>query len=92
MPARYRLARDPHRPLRLGVVTSLLLVPLLVILHAPLIAALVPGALVTAVQMFEARDQPKALPSAELVDPHDLHEVARVDRAQPVEGHSRRLS
>ena len=92
MPARHRISRNPHRPLRLGVLTTLLLVPLLIILHAPLIAALVPGAIVTAAQMLDGRDQRPALPAAELVDPQDARELARVARAIPVEGESRRVS
>ena len=85
----------PSRPRRtMGVMRllALLAIPLLLALHAPLLAAVVPGALLT-VASLQARDaqQREALPSTALVDADDLAELMRVSAATPVSGHSHRV-
>lgn len=79
--------RRPHRPRsgwRLGFV-ALALLPLLLALGAPLAAAIVPGALLgaAAASSWSAVERPAAaLPSAQLVDPDDPREAARIARAE----------
>lgn len=69
---------------RLGFV-ALALLPLLLALGAPLAAAIVPGALLTAAaaSSWQGVERPTAaLPSAQLVDPDDPREAARIAQAE----------
>lgn len=84
--------RAPKRRMRLGLL-AMLLVPLLLVLHAPLLAAVVPGALLTVASLdaLEQRDA-RALPAAHVVDPADGFEAARIERAVWVPSQSARVS
>ncbi len=77
---------------RFGLLTAALLVPLLVLLHAPLVAAIVPSAVLTYVSIHTLdqveRERPPAL-RVELVDPDDPIERERIRRAVAVPDNSR---
>lgn len=85
------LARQSARA-RFGLLTAVLLVPLLVLLHAPLVAAIVPSAVLTyvSIQTLDRveRERPPAV-TVELVDPRDPVERERVRRAELVPDTSR---
>jgi hypothetical protein len=70
---------------------ALVLLPLLLFLHAPLLAALVPGALLTAASFdaIEAREHP-ALARARVVTPDDHDDLRRLASATPIEATSNR--
>lgn len=73
----------------LGVL-ALLLVPLLLILHAPVLAAIVPGALLTVVSIDAMQNTERhALPRAAVVEDHD--ELRRAASAMVIEARSRRV-
>jgi hypothetical protein len=96
--ARMKRTDHPHRRtsrISIAIVAALVMLPLLLLAHVPLLAA-VPGALLTAASI-NALDSshagdPESGPSTELVDPADLGERARIDRAEAVEANSRRVS
>jgi len=71
---------------------ALLLVPLLLILHAPVLAAVVPGALLTVVSLdaFGEREQ-HALARAQVVGAHDYEDLQRIANATPIEARSQRI-
>ena len=93
MPRGQSRRRSPrHNPLRVGVFTALLLLPVLIVLHLPLVAALVPGALATAASSLIHEDERPALPAAEIVSVDDPYELARVAGAIEVESKSRRVA
>jgi hypothetical protein len=86
-----RRSRDPERRMGLSFL-ALLLVPLLLFLHAPVLAAIVPGALITVASLDVLQQRERhALPSAAVVDADDHDELRRVATATPVEARSRRL-
>ena len=82
-------ARQTPRPARLGLI-ALLMVPLLLVLNAPVLAAVVPTALI-AVASMEAQSAKPALPAAEIVDTHDLFERERLAAAMPIAAKTRRV-
>ncbi len=71
---------------------ALLLVPLLLILNAPLLAAVVPGALITVASLdaLQQRDR-AALPSAELVGADDSADLRRIAAATPIPARHHRV-
>jgi hypothetical protein len=80
---------------RLGLLIAALLVPIMVVLHAPLLAAIVPSAVITlasiqALERVEAATPPVITPA--LVDPRDPVEAERIRRAILVAGSSRVVS
>ncbi len=85
------LARRSARA-RFGLLTAALLVPLLVLLHAPLVAAIVPSAVLTYVSIHTLdqveRERPPAV-RVELVDPNNPVERERIRRAISVPNNSR---
>lgn len=91
MPQQNRRSRDPARRMKLSFF-ALLLVPLLLFLHAPVLAAIVPGALLTVASLDVLQQQERhALSSAAVVDLDDHEELRRVASATPIEARSRRL-
>ena len=78
------------RPARIGLI-ALLMIPLLLVLNAPVLAAVVPTALF-AVASMEAQSAQPALPAAEIVDTHDLFERERVAAAVPITAKTRRVA
>lgn len=69
---------------------AILAIPVLLMLHAPVLAALVPGALLTIASL--ERGEQRALDTAQLVDANDIHELHRVAAALPIHASSRRVS
>jgi hypothetical protein len=59
-------------------------------LHAPVLAALVPGALLT-IASFDSLDERRALPTATIVPDHDLLDLQRAADATSVTATSRRI-
>lgn len=89
---RVRTSRRSSGPRRLGLV-AMLLVPLLLVLHAPILAAVVPGTLLAVASLRALDDEPRAaLPAAEVIDPHDLDSLQRIAKATPIAGQTRRIS
>jgi hypothetical protein len=78
------------RPTRLRFL-ALLAIPLLLLLHAPVLAALVPGALLTISALDSLEQERRALPSATIVGDGDLLDLQRAAAATPVTGTSRRI-
>lgn len=70
---------------------ALLAIPALLLLHAPVLAALVPGALLTIASLTEDAEEPRALPSADFVRADDVLEIQRVATATMVTARSRRI-
>lgn len=82
----------PHRGLeRLGLL-ALLLIPVLLFLQVPLLAAVVPGALITVASfdVLQHRDQ-RALPSAAVVGADDVDDLRRIGRASVIQPVHRRV-
>jgi hypothetical protein len=87
-----RRSRKSERRMGLSLL-ALLLVPLLLILHAPVLAAIVPGALLTAVSLDVLSPQERhALPSATIVGADDHAELRRIEAATSVEARTRRVT
>lgn len=85
------MSQTTHTPRRLwAYFCALALVPLLLILQAPLLAAVVPGALLTVVSLeaLEHRDH-RALTSAHVVGPNDYEDLQRIANATVIEARSR---
>ncbi|MFO7562728.1 MAG: hypothetical protein R6X02_08790 [Enhygromyxa sp.] len=92
MTKRNHRSHEPERRMGLGLL-ALLLVPLLLILHAPVLAAIVPGALLTVASLdARAHRERHALPSATIVGVDDREDLRRLDKATPIEGRTRRVS
>jgi hypothetical protein len=70
---------------------ALLAIPLLLLLHAPVLAALVPGALLTIATIDSLEHERRALPSATVITDDDVLDVERAAGATPVVGTSRRI-
>ncbi|WP_181197240.1 hypothetical protein [Enhygromyxa salina] len=73
---------------------ALLLIPLLLVLHAPVLAAVVPGALLTVASlgaMDRAADQTRLPPAPQVIGADDLQEHRRVAAATPIHATSRRV-
>lgn len=70
---------------------ALLAIPLLLLLHAPVLAALVPGALLTISALDSLEHERRALPSATIVGDDDLLDLQRAGAATPVTATSRRI-
>jgi hypothetical protein len=70
---------------------ALLAIPLLLLLHAPVLAALVPGALLTIASIDSNVHERHALPAATIVTEDDLLELQRAAAATPVVAVSRRV-
>jgi hypothetical protein len=86
-----RRSRDPERRMGLGFL-ALLLVPLLLFLHAPVLAAIVPGALITVASLDALQHRERqALPSAAVVGADDHDDLRRVASATPITASSRRV-
>jgi hypothetical protein len=81
----------PNRFKRLGLL-ALVLIPVLLFLQVPLLAAVVPGALIS-VASFEALQQheARALPSAAVVGAEDLDDLRRAGRAAVIPAVHRRV-
>jgi hypothetical protein len=87
-----RRSQDPGRRMGLSFL-ALLLVPLLLFLHAPVLAAIVPGALITVASLDVLQHRERhALTGAAVVDPEDRDELQRVSSATPIEASSRRIA
>jgi hypothetical protein len=85
-----RRSRDPKRRVGLPFL-ALLLVPLLLFLQAPVLAAIVPGALITMASLDALQNRERhALPGAAVVEGPD--ELRRVATATPIEARSRRVA
>jgi len=71
-----------------------LLVPLLWVLHVPLLAAVVPGAILTLVSLdvLDGSNGQTALPAMDVIEAGDTIELARVAHATWIPSHSERLS
>jgi hypothetical protein len=91
MPQHNHRSRRPERRIGLGFLV-LLLVPLLLILHAPVLAAVVPGALITAasIDALAHRDRHE-LASAELVGAEDIDDLRRLAAATTIEARHHRV-
>ena len=80
---------------RLAILAALFVLPLLLLAHVPLLAAL-PGAVLTAVSINaieSSRTESVEAAAAELVvDTADRGEMARISAAEQVEGSSRRIA
>lgn len=70
---------------------ALLAIPLFLLLHAPVLAALVPGALLTMATFDSLEQERRALPSATVVSDRDGVDLARAAAATPVAATSRRI-
>ncbi len=71
---------------------ALLLVPLLLILHAPVLAAVVPGALFTVVSLDAMQQRERhALPGAEVVSVNDIDDLRRLATATNIEARHHRI-
>jgi hypothetical protein len=70
---------------------ALLAIPLLLLLHAPVLAALVPGALLTIASLDSLEHERRALPTATIVAEHDLLDLQRAAAATSVVATSRRI-
>jgi hypothetical protein len=91
-PASPRPAQRRPAQRRFGLhLLALLAIPLMLLLHAPVLAAVVPGALWTIAALAE-RDVPPALPAAELVGADEWLELERLAAATPVDARSRRIT
>jgi hypothetical protein len=91
MPKQDRRSHRPERRMSLGLL-ALLLVPLLLILHAPVLAAVVPGALLTVASLDALQQRERhALPSATIVELEDHEELRRVSSAIPIDATTRRV-
>ena len=85
-----RPIRRPRRT-RIGLL-AVLLIPLLLLLNVPVLAAVVPSALIAAVSFNVLGQDPQpALPRAQLVDPHDRAELHRLTHAQTITATTRRV-
>jgi hypothetical protein len=70
---------------------ALLAIPLLLLLHAPVLAAIVPGALLTIASLDSLEHERRALPTAIVVTDGDLLDLQRAAAATPVVASSRRI-
>jgi hypothetical protein len=86
-----RVGQSPQRRRGLRLL-ALLAIPLFLLLHAPVLAALVPGALLTIASLESLEhDHPRALPAASLVTQDDHLDLRRIAAATSVAGTSRRI-
>lgn len=84
------MTRPRRRRQRTGLhLLALLLIPLLLVLHAPVLAALVPGALL-AIASLESVEQGLDA-SAQIVGVDDVQDIERIAAATPVSATSRRV-
>ena len=97
MDASARSRRPSPQPSRLAgprrlKLLALLLIPLLLVLHGPVLAALVPGALWTVASFEAASHEREALaPSAQVVGADDLQDLRRIAAATPIPAKTRRV-
>lgn len=70
---------------------ALLAIPLFLLLQAPVLAALVPGALLTISTFDSLEHERRALPATTVITEDDLLDVQRAAAATPVVGTSRRI-
>jgi hypothetical protein len=70
---------------------AILAIPLLLMLHAPVLAALVPGALLTIASLDSLELERRSLPTATIVTDGDLLDLQRAAAATSVVGTSRRI-
>lgn len=70
---------------------ALLAIPLLLLLHAPVLAALVPGALLTMASLDSLEHERRALPAATVLGDDDLLDLQRAAAATSVIASSRRI-
>ena len=79
------------RPTSLSLL-AILLIPLLLVLHVPVLAAVVPGALLTVASLGALdRDRAALAPAAEVVTIDDSADIRRIAAAIPIEARSRRV-
>lgn len=71
---------------------ALIMIPLLLILHAPVLAAVVPGALLT-VASFGAlgQEQRSLAPAAQVLGPEHIQDLQRMAAATTIEARSQRI-
>jgi hypothetical protein len=81
---------DRIRPSSLRLL-ALLAFPLMLLLNAPVLAALVPGALLTIASLDSQEHERRALPAADVLMNDDHIELRRLAEATPVTGTSRRI-
>ena len=87
-----RKSRRNRRPSNLSLL-ALLMIPLLLILHAPVLAAVVPGAMLTVASLGAlGHEQPSLAPAAQVLGPEDIQDLQRMAAATTVTAHSRRIS
>lgn len=86
-----RHATHPKRPMGLRLL-AVVLIPVLLALQAPILAAVVPGALLT-IASLDSREGERgaARAGAQLVGAADIEDIERIAAAALVEGSSRRL-
>jgi hypothetical protein len=83
--------RHSHkRPMGLRLL-ALVAIPLLLILNAPVLAALVPGALLTIASLDSREHDRRALPAATILADDDLVDLQRAAAATAVTATSRRI-
>jgi hypothetical protein len=87
---RHTTRRHPKRPMGLRLL-ALVAIPLLLLLHAPVLAALVPGALLTIASIDSMEHERRALPAATIVTEADLLDLQRAAAATPIVALSRRV-
>ena len=86
-----RLLSGPGRPRRLRLL-AVLLIPLLLVLHAPVLAAIVPGALLTVASLEAMGHERQALaPATHVVGADDLRDLQRIAAATAITATSRRV-
>lgn len=79
-------------PAQLGLrLLALLAIPLLLLLHAPVLAAVVPGALLTIASLESLEHERRALPAATIVSDRDVLDLQRAAAATSVAATSRRI-
>lgn len=87
-------ARHHRFPWAFGVLATAILLPILLATASPLLVALIPGALLTAVGIHalegEEEDATKALPT-QVVSPHDGAQAHRIYAAIEIPAKSRRV-
>ena len=93
MHANARQSSKPRSPGRRGGLRllALLAIPVLLLLHAPVLAALVPGALLTIASLESLDREQQALPAADIITNDDHVDLHRLAEATPVTGTSRRI-
>ncbi|KIG16324.1 hypothetical protein DB30_04784 [Enhygromyxa salina] len=74
---------------------ALLMIPLLLILNVPVLAAVVPSALLTVASVVSfgaaAHEQRSLPPAAQVLGPQHVHDLQRLAAATPIEARTKRV-